>query len=161
MSMRATTAALMAAMLAGTAHSASAPQRKTPYWASLSAGQARMRTGPGRNYPVNWFYQRQNLPVQVIEVYPGWRKVRDPDGTTGWMIGNLVSDIRTGMVKDGTADLLDAPNAAGKVVWRAEPGVVGKLSHCAEGWCRLDVAGRGGFVEEAKLWGVDPGETIE
>jgi SH3-like domain-containing protein len=153
-------AALVAVLLAGTAQAASAP-KKMPYWGSLSAGQARMRTGPGRNYPVNWFYQRQGLPVQVLETYPGWRKVRDPDGTSGWMIGNLVSDQRTGMVKEAVADLREAPNADAKVVWRAEPGVVGRLSHCADGWCKLDVQGRGGFIEETKLWGVDPGENFD
>ncbi|MBA2934211.1 hypothetical protein HZF05_08865 [Sphingomonas sp. CGMCC 1.13654] len=159
--MRVITAALVAMLLAGSAGASSSPQKKTPYWASLSAGQARMRSGPGRNYPVNWFYQRQGLPVQVIETYPGWRKVRDPDGTTGWMIGNLIGDQRTGMIKDGTADLRDAPNDGAKVVWRAEPGVIGKVSHCADGWCRLDVQGRGGFVEETKLWGVDEGENLD
>ena len=159
--MRAMTAVLLTVLIAGSAGAASTQLRKTPYWASLSVGQARMRTGPGRNYPVNWFYQRQGLPVQVIETYPGWRKVRDPDGTTGWMIGNLVSDQRTGMVKDGVADLREAPNAEAKVVWRAELGVVGRLSHCADGWCKLDVTGRGGFVEETKLWGVDPAETFD
>lgn len=157
---RMTTAALVAILVAGSANSASAP-RKTPYWASLSAGQARMRSGPGRNYPANWLYQRQGLPVQVLEVYPGWRKVRDPDGTEGWMIGNLIGDQRTGMIKGGTADLLDAPNPAGKVVWRAEAGVIGTVSRCANGWCKLDVKGRSGFVEEGKLWGVDADETLD
>lgn len=154
-------AALMAVCLAGMAQAAGPVLRKTPYWGSLSAGEARMRTGPGRNYPANWFYQRQGLPVQVVEVYPGWRKVRDPDGTEGWMIANLLSDKRTGMIKGGTADLVDAPNAGGKVLWRAEDGVIGSVSHCANGWCRFDVNGRGGFVEEARLWGMDPGEAID
>lgn len=159
--MRVMTAALLTVLIAGSAGAASTQQRKTPYWASLSVGQARMRTGPGRNYPVNWFYQRQGLPVQVIEVYPGWRKVRDPDGTTGWMIGNLVSDQRTAMVKDGIANLREAPNDGAKVAWRAESGVIGRVGHCANGWCKLDVQGRAGFVEEAKLWGVDPDENLD
>lgn len=148
-------------LLAGSLHASAPQQRKTPYWASLSAGQARMRTGPGRNYPASWLYQRQGLPVQVTEVYPGWRKVRDPDGESGWMITNLLSDQRTGMVKDGVAELHDSPDANSKINWRAEPGVIGRLSHCKDGWCRIDVGGRGGFVEETKLWGVDPDETIE
>ena len=145
--------------LAASADAAGA-QRKTPYWGSLSAGQARMRTGPGRTYPANWLYQRQGLPVQVIEVYPGWRKVRDPDGTEGWMIGNLVSDQRAGMIKGTVAALRDSPNPGAKIVWRAEPGVVGRIDKCGGGWCRIDVHGRGGYVEATHLWGVDPGETI-
>lgn len=153
--------AAMLVMLAmgGMAHAAG-PQRKTPYWGSLSAGQARMRTGPGRNYPANWLYQRQGLPVQVLEVYPGWRKVRDPEGVEGWMIGNLVSDQRTGMIKDVPADLRDGPNPTAKVLWKAEPGVVGRIDKCGGGWCRIDVHGRGGYVEEAHLWGVDPDEAM-
>ncbi len=147
----------MVAMV-GTAHAAG-PQRKTPYWASLSAGQARMRTGPGRNYPASWLYQRQGLPVRVIEVYPGWRKVRDPEGAEGWMIGNLVSDQRSGMIKGGEVDLRDGPNPGARIVWRAEPGVVGRIDKCGGGWCRIDVHGRGGYVETTHLWGVDPDEA--
>jgi SH3-like domain-containing protein len=151
------------ALLALGAASATAQiaQRKTPYWGSISAGEARMRTGPGRNYPANWLYQRAGLPVKVIEVYPGWRKVRDPDGAEGWMIGNLVSDQRTAMVSGAAVvELRDAPNPGARVLWRAEPGVIGRVTRCGEGWCKIDVKGRGGFVETSHLWGVDAGETF-
>lgn len=147
------------ALTAAPTTAASGP-RALPYWASLSAGQARMRTGPGRNYPASWLYQRAGLPVQVIETYPGWRKVRDQEGTEGWMIGNLVSDQRTGMVKGSVAELRDAPNPTAKVLWHAEPGVIGRLSRCSEGWCRIDVAGRAGYIDTAHLWGVDVDEKV-
>jgi len=159
------TAALIALAIGGVvgeaAGAASGMARKTPYWGSISAGEARMRTGPGRNYPASWLYQRQGLPVQVLEVYPGWRKVRDPDGVEGWMIGNLVSDQRMGMVKGGVADLHDTPSTGAKVLWRAESGVIGRISKCHDGWCKIDVRGRGGYVEEDRLWGVDPGEMVD
>ncbi len=135
--------------------------RPTPYWASLSAGEARMRTGPGRNYPASWEYRRAGLPIQVIEVYPGWRKVRDPDGTEGWMITNLLSAQRTAIVRDVEVMLRDAPEPGAHVAWRAEPGVVGKLSKCSGGWCRFDAAGRAGFVETEHLWGVERLESID
>ena len=76
-------------------------ERKTPYWASISAGQALMRTGPGRNYPATWLYQRADLPVKVVETYPDWRKVQDPGGETGWMLQRLLSDTRTAIVTAG------------------------------------------------------------
>src|SRR5687768_9888384 len=71
------------------------PARETPYWASISSGRAMMRTGPGQNYPGTWLYVRPDLPIQVVEVYQSWRKIRDPDGTSGWMLVNLLSDRRT------------------------------------------------------------------
>ena len=72
--------ALMAVGLAAIP-AAQAQEKKTPYWASISAGEAMMRTGPGRNYPATWLYKRADLPVKVVEVYPQWRKVQDPGGT--------------------------------------------------------------------------------
>jgi SH3-like domain-containing protein len=130
-------------------------QKKPPYWASITAAKARMRTGPGRNFPASWLYQRAGLPVKVVETYPNWRKVEDPDGTQGWMQANLLSEDRTAMVVGEVRTLRASPDNAGKVNWRAEPGVIGKLSECAQGWCRIDVNGRAGFVEARYLWGAD------
>ncbi|MFM2099082.1 MAG: hypothetical protein RLZZ366_621 [Pseudomonadota bacterium] len=131
---------------------------KKPYWASLSAGQARMRTGPGRQFPASWLYQRAGLPVKVIESYPNWRKVEDPEGAQGWIQSNLISDDRTGMVLRDVQPLRERPDKGANIIWRAEPGVVGKLSECKRGWCKLDVRGRMGYIEAVSLWGVDPNE---
>ncbi len=129
------------------------------YWGSISTGQARMRTGPGRQFPASWLYQRAGLPVKVIETYPNWRKVEDPDGTQGWIQSNLLSDDRTGMILGEVRSLRESPVASARVIWRAEPGVVGKLSDCKKGWCKLDVRGRMGFVEATQIWGVDAAEA--
>jgi SH3-like domain-containing protein len=137
-------------------------KRETPYWASISSGQARMRTGPGENYPVIWLYQRADLPIKVLEVYPSWRKIQDPDGASGWMRVSLLSERRTAIVR-GTEPrpLRETPQANARVLFRAEPGVVGRLSECANNWCRFDVGGRGGFISTDHVWGTNPGETID
>ncbi len=142
-------------------------EKKPPYYASINAKSAFMRTGPGRNYPVSWKYQRQSLPVKVIEFYKEkgggavWRKVEDPAGTQGWMQATLISDQRTAIVMGDIVELRAEPRFAAKINWRAEPGVVGRISHCGKGWCYLDVMGRGGYVEVSHLWGVGTAETIE
>lgn len=148
-----------AAGVAGRA-GAAAGDRAVPYWASLSAGQARARTGPGRQFPINWLYQRAGLPVKVTAVVPSWRRIEDPDGDSGWVMANLLSDQRTAMVKDGVQPLRATPEPEAAIVWRAQAGVVGRVSHCGEGWCRLDVKGRQGFIETDHLWGVDPNEDL-
>ncbi|WP_375287496.1 SH3 domain-containing protein [Sphingomonas sp.] len=135
-------------------------KRKPPYYASIQAGKARMRTGPGRTYPASWLYVRADLPVRVVETYKEWRKVEDPGGTQGWMLGSLLSATRTGYVTEPVAELRERPSPGARVVWRAEKGVIGKLSECGNGWCRLDVNGQAGFVEVPRLWGVEPGEAL-
>ncbi len=148
-------AALVLPAMADAAGTATA---KKQYWASLSAGQARMRTGPGRQFPASWLYQRAGLPVKVIESYPNWRKVEDPEGAQGWIQSNLISDDRTGLVLRDVQPLRERPDKGANIIWRAEPGVVGKLSDCKRGWCKLDVRGRMGYIEATALWGVDPAE---
>jgi SH3-like domain-containing protein len=136
-------------------------RREIPYWASIASGRAMMRRGPGQNYPGMWEYRRADLPIQVLEIYQDWRKVRDPDGTIGWMLVRLLSDQRTAVVRgDAPRPLHEAPDAASPIRYRAEPGVVGRVSRCAGGWCRFDARGRGGYIRVDQIWGVDPGETI-
>ena len=150
------TVAVPAAVLAADA----TPQ--PPYWASIHAGQARMRTGPARTYPASWLYRRADLPVRVIiAARKEWRKIEDPDGTQGWMLANLLSADRTAVVHGPVpAPMYERPAAGAKLLWRAAPGVVGRLSACGNGWCRLDVKGRAGFVEVSTLWGVEAGEVL-
>jgi SH3-like domain-containing protein len=137
------------------------PPRPTPYMASIASGRAMMRTGPGQNYPGIWLYTRRDLPIRVIEVYREWRKIQDPDGTTGWMLVSLLSDQRTAIVRgEGLAPMLESPDEASTVRFRAEPNVVGRLSRCSNGWCWFDVGGRSGYIRTSRLWGVGADEVI-
>lgn len=150
---------MLAAM--GGATIAAPALRPLPYWAALTAGDALMRSGPGREYPANWRYRRVGLPLKVVAVHESWRKVREPDGTEGWMASVLLTERRTGMVQGGTVAMRAAPNANAAVQWRAAAGVIGAIAQCRAGWCAFDVAGKTGFVEASRLWGVELGETVE
>ena len=135
-------------------------ERKTPYWASISAGEALMRTGPGKNYPATWRYRRADLPIKVLQVQPSWRKIQDPDGATGWMLVNLLSDTRTALVTGAEPrPMREAAGENGRVRYLAQPGVVGRLTSCSNNWCELDVRGRRGFISADHVGGVDPGES--
>ncbi|WP_029724448.1 SH3 domain-containing protein [Sphingomonas sp. UNC305MFCol5.2] len=137
-----------------------AAQRKPPYWVSIDVDKAHLRTGPGRNYPVSWLYKRRDLPLKVLDIYGEWRKVEDPGGTQGWMLRNFLDERRTAIVVGGVTELRSAPQLDAHINWRVEPGVVGAISKCADNWCRFDVGGRTGYVEQSHIWGVEPGEVL-
>ena len=155
-------------MLAGCAlalvpAAASAQEKTPPYWASIASGQAMMRTGPGRNFPGVWLYQRRDLPIRVLRVFPNWRYIEDPDGVRGWMLVTLLSDRRTAIVR-GTQPrpLYAKPDEGSRVTFRVEGGVVGRVDDCSSGWCRLELAGgRSGYVHVTDIWGVSDGETVD
>ncbi|MGB3848053.1 MAG: SH3 domain-containing protein [Sphingopyxis sp.] len=137
--------------VAGPAAAQSDPE--LPYWASISVDEARMRKGPSQDVPVIWEYRRKDLPVKVIARHETWRKIEDPDGTQGWMAARLLSRARTAIVTGGVRPMREAPSVSAAVAFRAEPGVVGKITDCANGWCRLDVRGRRGWIETDHIWG--------
>jgi len=148
-------------MLLATAPAA-AQDKQPPYWASIASGQAMTRTGPGRNYPGVWLYQRRDLPVRVIKKYETWRLIQDPDGAEGWMLVTLLSDRRTALVKPGEPrPIYASPDRSSKVRYHVEPGVVGRVSHCREGWCRIEIGDRKGYILAADIWGVEPGESVD
>jgi SH3-like domain-containing protein len=48
-----------------------------------------------------------------------------------------------------------------RVAYLAEPGVVGRIDKCREGWCRIRIDKRTGYVRAADLWGVGKDETLD
>ena len=154
--------ALVAAALLTLATAASAQDKMPPYWASIASGEAMMRTGPGKNYPGIWLYKRRDLPIRVIKLYPNWRLIEDPDGTRGWMLVTLLSDRRTAIVKKGEPRPIHLEaSEASRIRYRAEPGVVGRIEKCSNGWCHFAVGKRDGYIRMSDIWGVSPNEVID
>ncbi len=134
-------------------------QQEPPYWASIDEPEARMRTGPSTEYPTMWIYKRERLPIKILARYKAWRKVEDPDGAQGWMHARLLSATQTAVVlgEKGLAQPLRSnPQSDARIIWRVEPGVVGKITQCEDGWCLLDVTGRRGYIDRKLIWGDDP-----
>ena len=134
-----------------------AQERALPYWASLRFDAVRMRAGPSAEYPIEWVYKREGLPVKVVRVREGWRLVEDPDGTQGWIATNQLDPARAGLViGTGVTEVRAAADPASAIRWRAEPGVVARLKQCRAGWCEVDIGGRKGWIAAARLWGAQP-----
>ena len=151
-----------ALVLIAVAVPAAAQDKRPPYWASIASGQAMTRTGPGKNYPGIWLYQRRDLPVRVLKRYENWRLIEDPDGAKGWMLVTLLSDRRTALVKGNEPRPIYSNAGQGSAVrYRAEPGVVGRIGKCRDGWCRIEVGKRQGFISMTHIWGVSPSEVVD
>ena len=137
-------------------------EKKVPYWASISSGEAMTRTGPARTYPGIWLYKRRDLPVKVVQRHENWRKIEDPDGDQGWMLVTLLSDRRTAMVKDGAPrDVRTAADAGSRVRYRVEAGTVGRIDQCDGRTCHIAFGGKEGWIDQSHLYGLDAAERID
>ena len=133
-----------------------------PRFVSIRSGEVNLRTGPGVQYPVEWVYRRSDLPVEVIAEFGTWRKIRDWQGTQGWVHQGMLGGQRTLIVTGGVSTVRAKPDGQAGAVARVEPGVVGRLHECPDGtaWCRIDIKGFDGWLPRDDFWGVYPDEIV-
>jgi SH3-like domain-containing protein len=60
-----------------------------------------------------------------------------------------------------TVPMLHDPASEASVVALLGPGVIGEVESCSGNWCRLNIDGHEGWIDQALLWGVYPGEMID
>jgi len=131
-----------------------------PRFASLRSGKAYMRAGPGKEYRVLWVFTRPGLPLEVLYEWNVWRKVRDSEGTEGWMDRAMLSTDRTIQTIRSTRTLHARPDISSPIVWRAEPGVIARITLCADRWCRVEAEGRSGYLLREHGFGTYPQEPV-
>lgn len=131
-------------------------KRAVPYWVALRSDEAKLRVGPSQDFPARWLYRLPGLPLRVVQVddlYPQWRKVEDPDGVQGWMHVAMLRESPAAIVKGNMAEMREGPSAGARLLYRVQPGVVGRVNGCKDGWCAMDIRGQRGFVPVESLWG--------
>jgi len=138
---------------------------RLPRFVSLKSDRVNVRRGPSSDHAIAWVYNRKDLPVEIIAEFEHWRRVRDSDGEEGWVYQSLLSGRRTAIVapwiKGKTVPMLHDPKAQASVVALVGPGVIGNVESCSGHWCQLNVQGHEGWIQQALLWGVYPGEHID
>jgi SH3-like domain-containing protein len=132
-----------------------------PRFVSLRSEQVNVRTGPGERYPIEWVFNRKDLPVEIVGEFENWRKIRDSDGAEGWVHQRMVVGRRSVLVRDKLRELHRKPSDGAEVVARLEPGVVAKLLECDGPWCRVEKAGISGWLKRSEVWGVYPDEVVQ
>jgi SH3-like domain-containing protein len=138
-----------------------------PRFVSLKSGRVNSRIGPGVNYSVNWMYMKAGLPMEIVQEYDTWRKVRDADGAEGWVNQSLLSGKRNAMVapwqrdKGSPIKLFDDPDTNSSVVALVEPGVMGTIKSCDGQWCEMTLGGHTGWLDQSLVWGAYPGEKVK
>lgn len=133
-----------------------------PRFVSLKNADTNARTGPGTRYPIQWVYHREGMPVEIIEEFDFWRKIRDQEGTTGWVHKIMLDGRRNVMITGKSTQIMriDA-DAKSKPLLKLAPTVVARLLECTPDWCRIQVSGRKGWLEKKYLWGVYKAEVFD
>lgn len=140
-----------------------------PRFVSLKSRRVNIRIGPSVDYAVSWMYTKEGLPMEIIQEYENWRRVRDAEGTEGWVNQALLSGDRTaiaapwmrGKGKDVFVNMRREAQTSAQVVAKLEPGVIIHIKECTGDWCRAQAGGAEGWVSQGEIWGAYPGEAFK
>lgn len=134
-----------------------------PRFDSLKSGEVNVRGGPSLDNPIVWRYKRAGLPVEVIQEFDDWRKIRDWEGAEGWVKKSLLSPRRTVLIMPWASskdpvEVRVKPAAGARVTAYVQPLVQGGLEKCGDGWCQISGREFSGWIAEDRLWGVEANE---
>lgn len=129
-----------------------------PRFVSLKAAEGNMRRGPSLTHKIDWVLTRRGMPLQVIDEFGHWRRVRDKDGARGWIHYSLLSGARSVVIETDLVALRAKPNDEAMVQAYLEAGVIARLEACELDWCRVRADGHRGWLLKTAVWGVTPEE---
>jgi SH3-like domain-containing protein len=152
---------ILVALLAAIPALAADKNLPVPRFVSLRSDKVNVRTGPGEQYPIDWVFTRKDMPVEIVAEFNHWHRIRDVEGTEGWVQERMVTGKRAVIVRGQQRALRERPSSDAAVTARAEPGVIAKLIECQPAWCRIEAGGVGGWLRREEIWGVYPGEVIQ
>ena len=136
-----------------------------PRFVSLKADRVTVRGGPDKDHDVSWIYTRVGWPVEITAEFENWRRIRDSDGSEGWVYHSLLSGKRTASVqmkaKTDLAQLHANPDDKSAVTAQLQVGVLGTVKRCTGTWCQFSGDGFDGWIAQNELWGVYPNEKFE
>lgn len=135
-----------------------AKSQTLPRFAALRSSAVNLHVGPGNNYPIEWKFVRQNLPIEITAEFDNWRRIRDYQGTSGWVHKSLLSGKRYLLIINAIQSMHSSPDKDSKVIVRLEPGVVVTALEVQPNWCKVEIKspeGRyKGWVLKQNLWGM-------
>lgn len=133
-----------------------------PRFVSLRRDKVFVRTGPAQRYPIKWVYKRENMPVEIIQEFDTWRKIRDRDGEEGWIHQSLLSGKRYAIIhSDMEAYMFKKPVLSARKVAQIENGGLVAVEKCQSAWCFVEVDGFSGWIQRKSLWGVYATEELD
>jgi len=129
---------------------------------SVKSDKVFVRSGPGVRYPIKWVFKKKGYPIEVIQEFDTWRKIRDHEGEEGWIHQTLLSGKRRALIIEPKGvTIFKKPIIDAKPVAFLEENVVTAVNQCAATFCQVEISGFKGWIERKSLWGVYEAEQIK
>lgn len=125
-----------------------------PRFGVLRFNEVNVRTGPGTRYPIDWVYRQVGMPVEVVAKFEYWYRIKDYEGTLGWVHKSKLRWHRRGMVMGNKQDVRREPDAQAAITAHLMPRVAFDVESCDTRWCRIKGKDFEGYLRQNAFFGV-------
>ena len=135
-----------------------------PRFASLRSDHINGRSGPDTKYPIEWVYRQKGAPVEIVNEFELWRKIKDWDGSESWVHKSMLSGKRTVRVMiPGENNIYNDDDYQSRVIAKVEDGTFGNVKKCKKNsaFCLVQFDTIEGYMPRKALFGVYEDEVVK
>ena len=104
---------------------------------SLKNDEVNLRQGPSFKYPIRLIYKKKYLPVEILDRFETWRKIKDFENNTGWIHTSQLSKKKTALNIEENSLLFKKPTVYSKPLAKLKVGRLVLIQKCKEKWCKI------------------------
>jgi len=126
-----------------------------PRFVSFKSNDVNLRVGPSVNYPLKIKYIQKNLPVEIIDEFDVWRKIKDYENNIGWLHESLIKGDRfvlTDTKAEKSINIYNRPK--GNIIGIIKKNNILSLKKCLLNWCYVLHNDFRGWLHKDYIWGV-------
>ena len=120
---------------------------------SLKNNEVNVRVGPSKKYPIKFSYKKKYLPLEVLDKFETWRKIKDFENNSGWIHISQLSRKKSAINIKNNSIIYKKPTIYSKPIAILEVGRLVLIIKCKTEWCKITTGGYSGWIFKNSLWG--------
>jgi len=122
---------------------------------SIKSSNANMRVGPGKRFEILWNFKKVGLPVKILKKFEQWYQIETPDGSIGWMWGNLLSNKEKTVIFNKEGIIYRKDTVDSNIIANVSKNAILNLHYCQNNWCKVESKKDKvkGYVKVDNIWG--------
>ena len=120
---------------------------------TLKNNEVNVRIGPSKKYPIKFTYNKKYLPLEILDNFETWRKIKDYENNSGWIHVSQLSKKKSALNINNNSFLYKKPSIYSKPIAKLEIGRLLLIKKCKKEWCKITTGSYEGWIAKKFLWG--------
>ena len=120
---------------------------------SLKKDEVNVRVGPSKDYPIKFTYKKKYLPLEILDKFENWKKIKDFENNSGWIHTSLLSKKKSAINIKNNSILYKKSTIFSEPIAKLETGRLVLIKKCKVKWCKITSGKYTGWIEKKYLWG--------